>query len=1106
MTDQKSAHSTPDAAQDASSRLGADFAFVSVAGGLYFIAAMVGAYFIFDGQQFAIFWPANGILLAFLLTTRTKHQRIPTLLIGLFACIVANILHGKNLIPNLGMASANMLEVIAAERMVRWISKDGGFLSELRSTLHFFGLITLGSATIGALVGAATVALSFGTGFWGTFWNWWMVDAAGLAVVTPAILSWRNVSSTTFAGVRAKLEFSACMATTLFISFVIFARPQNLWVMQGHPLPYTVFPFLIWAAIRFGIKGAATANLLVYVTAAWFTSRGQGPFVAPNESTFDILASMQIFPYLTAFCSLMPAILLNTRSEAERGLRKWELRYRNLWKNKLVGVYITNKGGAVTEANDAFLAMMGYTRKELEASELNLKDIVTPEQLASVMDMKQQVLREGRMEPFEREWVLRDGGRFLSLMFATKLDEGELILFMVMDITYLKKIQTALHESEELFRSLTEASPIGKLRLNAQGRFTYANPKWLAMAGLTMGESDGVGWLNAVHPLDRPVMEAAWGAFLGGGPAVIREYRLLRPDGKETWISGWSTALLDLNRRTIGYFENCIDITVRKQAEAELDAAKRSAENANRAKSDFLAHMSHEIRTPLNGVLGMMALLSDSSLSEEQQAYAETARESGEHLLSLINQVLDFSKIESGNLELEKIEFALDTVIQGTLSSIMESAQKKGLKIRTEVEPSTPNRLIGDPLRLQQILLNLVGNAVKFSDQGEVRITVRSLQPIHGRNQLFFEVADEGVGLSKETIGQLFEPFRQGEASTSRKMGGTGLGLAICKNLVAKMEGRLWVESDRNQGSRFRFTVCVDEPLAKLTEATETRSNPPERKIPSPSWSIAPKVLIVDDHPVNLTVASAILKKLGCDPETVLSGDEAITALRRKRYDLIFMDCQMPGMDGFETTVRIRTQEGSGRKTPIIALTAHAITGVREICLSAGMDDYVSKPFTHETLLRILSTWITRESDDTASPRIVPANDGNQGKNESIDWKRLSQLEDGTESGRESIRKLMALFLDTAQSEVNLIRNQLGSGNPGSLAKPLHKLKGSCATVGASVMTALLEEMETQSASGHPQALQGIFDGLEKELARVSALMRQKSVNTDFNSVASWLG
>ena len=418
---------------------------------------------------------------------------------------------------------------------------------------------------------------------------------------------------------------------------------------------------------------------------------------------------------------------------------------------------------------------------------------------------------------------------------------------------------------------------------------------------------------------------------------------LPRPGGKMVWISINSEPLIRPgDDKPYSVVASFTDITEMRRTFRALEEARRTAETATRAKSDFLAMMSHEIRTPMNGVLGMCQLLMTTGLNAEQRSFANSISESAHALLAVINDILDISKIEAGRLELESAPFDLRKTLEGVINLLLPLAQRKGLRLNFSYPPATPGWFVGDGARLRQIAMNLIGNAVKFTESGEVTLRVQWDGAVE------ITISDTGIGISPEELPRLFSKFVQA-GPISRGRSGTGLGLAICKQLAELMEGSVQVRSVPGEGST--FTVRL--PL-RVAGATATKLAGPA-SVGSVKGS---SILLVDDNSVNQRVGVALLMKLGCTVATASDGEQAVSLAAQQRFDAILMDCKMPRMDGYEATQNIRTQESPDRRTPIIALTASAMEEDRHRCIAAGMDDYLSKPIELDLLSKALSRWV----------------------------------------------------------------------------------------------------------------------------------------------------
>jgi len=429
-----------------------------------------------------------------------------------------------------------------------------------------------------------------------------------------------------------------------------------------------------------------------------------------------------------------------------------------------------------------------------------------------------------------------------------------------------------------------------------------------------------------------------------------QEFMVQRKDGSLFPALYVFNMIKDQKGQYIGFASVSIDLTERKKVEDDLLLSKERAESATRAKSQFLANMSHEIRTPMNAVIGLTGLLLNTPINSEQRDYIETIRSSGDSLLAVISDILDFSKIEGGMLELEKEPFDLEKVVEDSVNIVSSGARSKGLDLSYSLEPDVPCQILGDPARLKQILVNLLGNALKFTEKGEISATVSASGPsprIDGLEEIVFAIKDTGIGISKDHMGRLFQSFSQADPSTTRKFGGTGLGLVISKNLAERMGGRIWAESEPGKGSVFYFTIRAQPTSAALPEREEDMLVMEVPDIEGKSKADL-RILLAEDNAVNQMVALRMLKRLGYQADTAANGKEVLAALKRRSYDIVLMDVQMPEMDGLEAARLIRSEKVG--HPYIIAMTAHAMKGDKEVCLEAGMNDYVSKPVRMEEL------------------------------------------------------------------------------------------------------------------------------------------------------------
>jgi PAS domain S-box-containing protein len=550
------------------------------------------------------------------------------------------------------------------------------------------------------------------------------------------------------------------------------------------------------------------------------------------------------------------------------------------------------------------------------------------------------------------------------------LSEVELLTDLAADLAYgicvlriraaHARAEAALATSEYLQRAILDNIPDPAWVKNLDGTLVSVNNAWLEITGAAPEQAIGRSFAEFFPPESVTRFQEDDRIVTAMRRPLRTESTMTDRQGRLRTFETYKAPLCGPEGNVTGTIGIARDITERKQMEDSLRSAMLGAEAAVVAKSDFLANMSHEIRTPMNGVIGMTGLLLETNLDAEQRRYAETIRSSGEFLLALMNDILDYSKIEAGKLVIEAEDFDLRVLLKDLSAPMTLRAQSKGLQFRWSVDPRVPAHLRGDSGRLRQILANLSGNAVKFTERGEVSVQVSLISETANEAVVRFTVRDTGIGISPEGQPKLFEKFTQADTSTTRRYGGTGMGLAISKQLAELMGGEIGVSSRAGAGSEFWFTAR----LAKATRSSALVSAAAPAHISPAAPPVVKRrgarILVAEDNIVNQEVALGILHKLGLHAEAVADGVEAIEALKTLPYDLVLMDVQMPEMDGLEATRVIRDPLSPvlNHRIPIIAVTAHAMRSDRENCLQSGMNDYLTKPISAHALVDALNAWL----------------------------------------------------------------------------------------------------------------------------------------------------
>jgi PAS domain S-box-containing protein len=553
--------------------------------------------------------------------------------------------------------------------------------------------------------------------------------------------------------------------------------------------------------------------------------------------------------------------------------------------------------------------------------------------------------------------------RLASQVIVVPRDDGgrpACLATVIRDVSEQRAQQEQLRLSEHRLRQVIEHVADVLFEQDLEGRLTFLNPAWCDATGFTLEESLGRLFVDFLHPDDAMATRDAFETLLEDGTApAIQPMRYLTRDGQFRWMEARARRLTDANDMPAGSIGILRDVTAQRAMADEIARAHQQALQSSAMMSEFLANMSHEIRTPLNGVLGLTSILAESELSADQRQLVAAAQQSADMLLTLVNDILDISKIEAGSLLLEQVPFDIRDWANEIAEPGFAKARKKGLDVRLDVSAELPRRVVGDATRIGQVLTNLIDNAVKFTSAGRVSVVAVPSHSPDGRRMLRISVADSGIGIPLDKQAMVFEKYRQADSSSTRRYGGTGLGLAICRQLATLMDGDIGLESNENAGSTFWFAIPlaaapIDEPEPAAPPAAGRMAAPPA----------TPRALLVEDNPTNQFVARKFIEKAGCVVEVASNGAEALEIIATTDFDIVFMDCQMPVMDGYEATKRIR--QGRLAHVPIVAMTAHAMKGDRERCLAVGMTDYLSKPLKPAVVTEMIERVLRLHAGTTA--------------------------------------------------------------------------------------------------------------------------------------------
>ena len=993
---------------------------------VFFVLAVAGIGLTLEEGRIAAVWLPNGFLLAVLLLA--PSSRAPAFLIGGFvANVVANLAIGDALDRAVLLASANTVQIAMACYGTRRACGPRPDLTRLRDLGWFIAIGSVLASAICAIVPAFVLARA-GSGFDLLVWfTWFATRGLGLLIATPTLLifsdSWRRRTPMTR---RKALEWLSLAVGGTAVTTLIFSQ-------TSFPLLFIIIPVVLVSAFRLGSTGTAFSMTMIAVIAFIATSFHTGPIHLVQGDLSAKLMVLQLF-LVTSFMVGMPvAAALESRASDQAELAQHREMSRSMLENMREVVFRTDARGNWVFLNPAWQDLTGSTVEESLGSPTT--KLLHPDDVPETLATYERLFSGQIDECMLRHQLHRTSGECRQVevsvrVLRSKGGQFEGTVGNIRDITEKHAIESALIEREAQLALLANNATDAIFRIALDGNCLYASPSTRDLLGAGPSRLIGTNVLASFHPDDNESVTAALDQLTRGEmDRVVLSYRSQPFDGRADWI--WLEANCGLVRDAVSgspreIITSVRDISDRKALEIALVSARRHAEVAAAAKSSFLANMSHEVRTPMNGVIGFADLLLAGDLNPEQRRHAGLIADSGRTMMRLLNDILDISKVEAGQMRAVNEPFEIREALIACMSLVAPVAEQKQVKLTIEVGPELPEVIIGDGLRLRQIVLNLLSNAVKFTDAGSV--TVRARTSADDAEWLEIEVEDTGIGISAERQAAVFEPFQQADDSITQRYGGTGLGLSISEKLARLLGGSITLESIGGRGSCFQLRL-------PLLGALPMAGAPPlaAMNVEQSADVVHGRILVADDHDINQILMRTMLERLGHQVEIAVDGAEAVAKVVTAReegrpFDLVFMDMRMPAVSGVQATQVIRGQKIDAEELPIVALTANAYGEDVRSCLEAGMQAHLTKPINRERLAGTLAQWLRPIGKKAASALPAP---------------QLDALPPGLKE-QYNIRRR-----DTLEQLAQIVReNRMGDADLAQVLETLHQMAGTAGLFG----------------------------------------------------------